>query len=363
MIQYLRKVSPKKLQGVAVLRLDFNTEDDWRMKASLPTLQFLLKSARAIVILSHKGRPFGFQKEFSLKKSADDLELLLRKNIAFFHSFNFMEMKHEISAAKPKSIFMLENLRFMPGEAANNADFAGNLASLGDYYVNDAFAVSHRKNASVTAITNFLPSYAGLGLEAEILNLGKVMKKVQKPLVVILGGAKIDDKLGVIKFFKAKADWFLIGGALANTLLFLKGVKMGKSIYEKNVSRDVERLLHYPNILLPEDFRTDDTAILDIGPKTERVFDEKIKSAKTIIWNGPLGVTERETFAHGTMAVAKSLGTNTKAFSVVGGGETVASLKKFGADSEVSFISTGGGAMLDFLAGKKLPGIEALNKK
>jgi phosphoglycerate kinase len=272
-------------------------------------------------------------------------------------------MKREISTAKSKSIFMLENLRFMPGEAANNPDFAGNLASLGDYYVNDAFAVAHRDNASVTAITKFLPSYAGFGLEAEITNLGKVMKKAKRPLVVILGGAKIDDKLGVIKFFRAKANWFLIGGALANTLLFLKGVKMGKSIYEKNASRDIERLLHYKNILLPEDFRTDDTAILDIGPKTERAFEEKIKSARTIIWNGPLGVIERDAFAHGTTAIAKALGTNTKAFSVVGGGETVTALKKFGVDSEASFISTGGGAMLDFLAGKKLPGIEALNKK
>lgn len=362
MIQYLRKVVPKKLTGVAILRLDFNTEDDWRMKASLPTIQFLLRYARAVVILSHKGRPMGFQQGLSLKKDADELATLLKKNITFFYSFNFKEMKEKILGVKSKSIFMLENLRFMPGEAADDPAFAKNLASLGDYYVNDAFAVSHRDNASITAITSFLPSYAGLDFESEITNLSKVMKRAQKPLVMIFGGAKIDDKLGVIKFFKAKADWFLIGGTLANTLLALKGLGVGKSVYEKKVSREIHELLHYKNIVLPRDYRVQEGSILDIGPKTEKTFKEKIKEAKTIVWNGPLGMIEQEAFAKGTLTIGKAIADNKRAFSVVGGGETVMSLKKNGLDKDISFISTGGGAMLDFLAGKKLPGIEALER-
>ena len=362
MIQYLRKVSPKKLTGVAILRLDFNTEDDWRMKALLPTIQFLLRHARAVVILSHKGRPMGFQQGLSLKKNADELEVLLKKNIEFFHSFNFLEIKEKIRRAKPKSLFMLENLRFMPGEASNDPDFAKNLASLGDYYVNDAFAVSHRDNASITAITRFLPSYAGLDMESEIINLGKVMKRAQKPLVMVLGGAKTEDKLGVIKFFKTKADSFLIGGALANTLLALRGVNVGKSIYEKKVSRDIQALMHYKNLLLPVDYRTHDTAILDIGPKTEKIFEEKIREAKTVVWNGPLGMIEHEAFMKGTLTIGKAIAENKEAFSVVGGGETVMFLKRSGLDKDISFVSTGGGAMLDFLAGQKLPGIAALEK-
>ncbi|HEY4523695.1 MAG TPA: phosphoglycerate kinase [Candidatus Paceibacterota bacterium] len=373
MIQYLRKVSPKKLKGVAILRLDFNTEDDWRMKAALPIINFLLKHASAVVILSHKGRPLGFQREFSLKQSAHELESLLKKDIVFFNSFNFVEMKMKIQAAKHGSIFMLENLRFMPGEASNNTGFAKNLASLGNYYVNDAFAVSHRVNASVSAITKFLPSYAGLGLESEIVNLSKVMERAKRPLVIILGGVKINDKLGVIKFFSAsgesaqggkhRADSFLIGGALANTLLYLKGAGVGKSLYEKRVSKDIKRLAQYKNIVLPRDYRTDNSAILDIGPETEKIFEKKIHEARTIVWNGPLGMTERPAFTHGTMAVAKAVADNAKAFSIVGGGETVMSIKKYNIDDKISFISTGGGAMLDFLAGLCLPGLSALGYK
>jgi len=307
----------------------------------------------------------GVQSSLSLKKNADDLSALLKKEINFFRDFNFKEMKERIAKAKPKSIFMLENLRFMPGEASNDRDFAQNLASLGDYYVNDAFPVSHRDNASITAITGFLPSYAGLDFESEIMNLGKVMKKAKRPLVIILGGAKIDDKLGVIKFFKAKADTFLLGGALANTLLALKGVEMGKSIYEKKAGRDIHALLHYQNLILPEvkDLRREEGAILDIGPKTEKIFEKIIHEARTVVWNGPMGFIEKPAFTHGTAAVARALGANKNAFSVAGGGETVMYLKKLGLDKDISFISTGGGAMLDFLAGKELPGITALNKK
>jgi len=362
MIKYLSKVNAEKLGGVALLRLDFNTKDDWRMRAALPVIQLLLKTARAVVILSHKGRPLGFQKEFSLVKDAANLGILLKKNVQFLGHFNFTALRSEIAAGKPKSVFVIENLRFMPGEADNNKEFAMNLASLGDYYVNDAFAVSHRKNASVSGIAALLPSYAGLGLESEIKNLGKIMGNAKRPLVMIFGGAKVEDKLDVLHYFKRKADAFLLGGALANTLLHLKGTNVGKSLHEQKVSKEIEALIGYKNIFLPVDYRSEGNAILDIGAKTEKMFAGKISEAKTIVWNGPVGMVEKEEFAKGTAYLARAIAANKNAFSVVGGGETVMALKRAGLDGNVSFISTGGGAMLDYLAGKKLPGITALEK-
>ncbi len=362
-MKFLSKTSVKKLSGVALLRLDFNTQDDWRLKAALPTIQFLLKYAKAIVILSHKGRPMGFQREFSLKSDAQHLGEFLKRPVNFFDEFNLIHIRKEAESAPPGSIFVLENLRFMPGEAKNDREFASNLALLGDYFVNEAFAVSHRENASVCAITEFLPSYAGLGLESEIVNLSKVMGAAKRPLLMIIGGAKMEDKLGVIKFFKSKADLFLVGGALANTLLKLRGVDIGSSLYEKSVSKDVAELAKNMKINLPTDYRIDNGAILDIGPKTEKKYEEEIAKARTIVWNGPMGMIEKEGFAHGTNAVARALAANIRAFTLVGGGETVMAVKKLKIDDRLSFISTGGGAMLDYLAGLKLPGLVALDRK
>ncbi len=363
MISYLSKVSPKKLKGIAVVRLDFNTEDSWRMKAVLPTLQLLFKHASKLVILSHKGRPLGFQKQFSLRKDSEDLGELLGRSINFIEDFNFHEAKRLIEGSSTKSIFMLENLRFVSMEKENDVSFAKNLASLGDYYVNDAFAVCHRANASVTAITKFLPSFAGLELEKEIKNLSKIMEGAKKPLTMIFGGAKIEDKLPIIKFFKNKADQFLIGGALANTLEAARGMDVKDSVFEKIPPSGTEKLLEYKNLAMPVDYRWGDNKILDIGSKTESIFADYIKKAKTIVWNGPMGLFEKEGFAGGTYAVARATTANRDAFSVVGGGETVLALKQGGLYDKISFVSTGGGAMLEFLAGKKLPGIEALSKK
>lgn len=345
------------------MRLDFNTEDDWRLRAALPTLEFLLKYARAIVILSHKGRPLGFQKQYSLAKDARDLSDLLQRQVIFLEKFNFDSARRDIAAAAPKSIFLLENLRFVSMEEENDESFAKNLASLGDYYINDAFAVSHRVNASIVAITKFLPSYAGLEMEKEIENLSKVMSRVERPLIIILGGAKGADKLGVIKYFKKKADAFLIGGALANTLLYLKGTDIGTSLFDKDVGKLIKNLNQYKSIILPVDFRREDSKILDIGSETETFFASKIREAKTIIWNGPMGLIEREQFKEGTLSIAKAIASNKTAFSVVGGGETVMMLKEAGVYDSISFVSTGGGAMLDFLAGERLPGIAALENK
>lgn len=360
MIKYLSKTSSKKLTGVAIVRLDFNTEDDWRMKAAIPTLELLLKHAKALVILSHKGRPLGFQKQYSLVNDAKKLSVLLGKNVDFVDNFNFDEIRHRIANAIPKSVLVLENLRFVSMEKGNEDSFAMNLASLGDYFVNEAFAVSHRAEASVVGITKYLPSYAGLGLEKEVSNLSRVMMKPKSPLVMIFGGAKSADKLAVIKYFRKKAKCFLIGGALANTLLYLKGTDIGTSLFEPEVNKMIKNLSQDEAIVLPVDFRKQGSKILDVGPKSSTLFAKKIREAKTIVWNGPLGLIEREAFRAGTISIMRAIVANKKAFSVVGGGETVMILKEEGFYDKISFVSTGGGAMLDFLAGKKLPGIEAL---
>jgi 3-phosphoglycerate kinase len=235
---------------------------------------------------------------------------------------------------------------------------------LADFYVNDAFAVSHRKNASVVAVTKFLPSYTGLELEMEINTLSRVMKSARHPLVVILGGAKAGDKLGVLKYFKNKADCFLIGGAAANTLLFLSGVNMGRSLVDNDKSyvKELAKILKYKNLFLPQDLIFHNGAALDIGRRTSAMFAEKISQARTIIWNGPLGLFEKEPYGRGTLEVARAIIKNRRAFSLAGGGETEAFLAENGLNKKFGFVSTGGGAMLDFLAGKKLPGIEALKR-
>lgn len=401
MISYLSKADKKVLRGTALLRLDFNAEDEWRMRAALPTIHFLLKHSDKIIILSHRGRPEEFDKKLSLKKDAATLAKLLGKKIAFIphlssntpracrgeryktnpfrwvntmrkgagfiHDLDLPKIKKSIGDSKKGSIFVLENLRFFKGEAKNDKKFAKKLASLGDFYVNDAFAVSHRKNTSIVAITEFLPSFAGLELEKEIRFLSKAMLKPKKPLVVILGGAKAHDKLGVLKYFKNKADCFLIGGASANTLLFISGVDIKSSLMSKDKKdiKNLRRVLNYKNLIIPTDVKFQGEAILDIGERTAAIFSEKIKNARTIIWSGPMGAFEEKGFSGGTLTVAKAIAKNKKAFSVVGGGETVSFLEKHGLNGiskNFSFVSTGGGAMLDFLAGNKLPGIAVLER-
>ena len=363
-MKLIEKTPREKLKGVALLRLDFNSEDNWRMKAAIPTIRHLLGSARVLVIMSHKGRPDGFKKNLSLKNDARNLAKLLHRKITFIPHFDFELIKKEIDRASDGSIYLLENLRFLPGEEKNSAEFGKKLASLGDYYVNEAFAVSHRAHASVSAITRYLPSYAGLGFAREVLVLCEVMNAPKKPLVVVLGGGKAGDKLGVLKFLKNRADKFLLGGAPANTLSMLDGVKVGKSLVENDKKRlkALKAILAYRNLILPIDFRRSGNSIFDIGPHTEEIFMEEIKKAKTLIWNGPVGYFEDKLFANGSLAIVRAVKKNKKLFSIVGGGETVTFLKKYKMTGAFSFVSTGGGAMLDFLAGKKLPGITALEK-
>ncbi|HUX35757.1 MAG TPA: phosphoglycerate kinase [Candidatus Paceibacterota bacterium] len=384
-INYLSKADKKDLKGIALLRLDFNTEDEWRMEASLPTIRFLIKNSGKVIIFSHRGRPAFtppaprlrragkvsagkpnvYDKKFSLKKDAVNLSKMLGKKVVFLPNLDLPGIKETVNEAAKGSVFVLENLRFFKGEEANGSGFAKKLASLGDFYVNDAFAVSHRKNASVSAITRFLPCFAGIEMEKEIKFLSHVMSKPKKPLAIILGGAKAGDKLGVLKYFKNKACLFLIGGATADTLLFLKGVDVKNSMVDKD-KKDLASLravLNYKNIILPSDLKFENKMVLDIGRRTAEDFAEKIKEARTVIWNGPMGAFEKKKFSYGTIAIARAIAANKNVFSVAGGGETVAFLKKYKLDKKFTFLSTGGGAMLDFLAGEKLPGVEALAKK
>jgi 3-phosphoglycerate kinase len=377
MIRYLSKTNLRLIRGTALLRLDFNTEDDWRMKAVLPTIKFLLKNGCKIIILSHRGRPhfaaaasrggpLKLNKEmrkFSLRKDAADLSRFLQRKVVFVDHFNFARIRTVVESSPARSVFLLENLRFAKGEEINDPKFAKLLASLGDFYVNDAFAVDHRVNASLVAITKFLPSYAGLELEAELAHLSRIMVRPKRPLVMVVGGAKVSDKLGVLRYFRSKADWFLLGGGPANTMLALRGVDVKRSLKDdgKNAAA-IRAIAGYPNLVLPFDYVWRKDAIVDVGPKSCAAFRKKIAEAKTIVWSGPFGLIDVRACQRGSLKIAQAIAKNRKALSVAGGGETVMFLRRTRLDDKFTFISTGGGAMLDFLAGKKLPGIEALKK-
>ncbi|OGZ02062.1 MAG: phosphoglycerate kinase [Candidatus Liptonbacteria bacterium RIFCSPLOWO2_12_FULL_60_15] len=356
-IRYVDEVNPAKLRGVALLRLDFNAEDDWRMRAALPTVRLLMRHARAVLVLSHRGRPKGRDPKLSLRRDAVHLSRLIGASVRFAQ--NMASARRMLAAG---GIVVLENLRFEKGEEKNDPVFAKRLAALGDYYVNDAFPVSHRANASVAAVTRFLPSHGGLSLKEELRNLSRVMRRPRRPLVMIFGGAKISDKLGIFIRFRRAADRFLVGGALANTLLALRGMDMRESLVEKKLPKKVRAILGYRNVLVPEDVVWHGRRAFDIGGRSIRLFSKEIAKARTIVWNGPMGVFENRSYAKGTKAVGAAIAKNRKAFSLAGGGETVTALKKFGFDKRLSFVSTGGGAMLEFLSGKKLPGIVALEK-
>jgi len=368
---------------ICLLRVDLNIEDEdlkrwqknhkntpFRIQAVLPTIKFLIDRGAMVVILSHRGRPqisskFKVQSsKFTLRPFTKIISKLLKKPVQFI-DFNLgtsdvQKLTSILRTSDVLKIFLLENLRFFEGEEKNDKSFAKKLASLGTFYVNDAFAVSHRKNASVAAITKYLPSYIGLQFEKEIKNLKIVMKKSKKPLAVIIGGAKISDKLGLIKNFSKKADYFLLGGGIANTFMAALGMPMGDSLYEKEMIPEAKKILKTmpEKIFLPIDFLINKNQILDVGPNTINFYNKKIQAAKTIIWNGPMGKFEDRRFAKGTEEIAKTLFfKNKKAKIVIGGGETVASLplkpKTYNLKPNV-FLSTGGGAMLEFLAGKKL---------
>jgi 3-phosphoglycerate kinase len=371
-MKYLSRLNKKYLKGkTCLLRLDLNVQnnelsDSLRVGRSVPTILFLIKNGCKVVILSHKGRPNHTKqrisnKEPSLKSIGVRLSDLIGQKVHFFGKLNFLKIKNEIAQRSLGEVFMLENLRFNKGEESNSRNFAKKLASLGNIYVNDAFAVSHRKNASICAITGFLPSYAGLEIESELDVFKKVLKNPRKPLTIILGGAKISDKVEVIKKFYLKAFWILTGGGVANTFFFAKGIPVGKSLYDNNSLKTVKKWLKSKKIIMPEDLMISGGNIMDIGRKTVDRYSKIIKKSKTVIWNGPMGYIEDPKFQSGTIGIAKAL-KQSKAFSVVGGGETTYLILEKKLEKNASFLSVGGGAMLEYLSGRELPGIKALEK-
>ena len=376
-----------------LVRVDFNVPlndkgeitDDTRITASLPTIQYLLEQKAAVILMAHLGRPKGQVKpELSLAPVAKHLGKLLGKKILFAPDCVGEAAQAAASKLKPGHILLLENLRFHKEEEKNDMDFAEKLAFLADLYVNDGFGVSHRAHASVEGVTHFLPAAAGFLLEKEIQYVGQAVTNPLHPFVAIIGGAKVSDKIGVINNLLDKVDTLLIGGGMANTFLAAQGYKMGKSLVEEDKLDLAKELLakakkNKVNMLLPTDlvmaaaFAPDAEHVtekvknlnqaymaLDIGAETSKAYAEALADAKMIVWNGPMGVFEMDAFCKGTEAVAKAVA-KSRATSIVGGGDSVAAIEKLGLAKRITHISTGGGASLEYLEGKVLPGVAALD--
>lgn len=376
-----------------LVRVDFNVPlndkgeitDDTRITASLPTIQYLLEQKAAVILMAHLGRPKGQVKpELSLAPVAKHLGKLLGKKILFAPDCVGEAAKAAASKLKAGHILLLENLRFHKEEEKNDMEFAEQLASLADLYVNDGFGVSHRAHASVEGVTHFLPAAAGFLLEKEIQYVGQAVTNPLHPFVAIIGGAKVSDKIGVISNLLDKVDTLLIGGGMANTFLAAQGHKMGKSLVEEDKLELAKELLakakkNKVKLLLPTDlvmaaaFASDAAHVtegvkhlnqeymaLDIGSETSKAYAEALAEAKMIVWNGPMGVFEMDAFCKGTEAVAKAVA-KSRAVSIVGGGDSVAAIEKLGLAKRITHISTGGGASLEYLEGKVLPGVAALD--
>lgn len=374
------------------MRVDFNVPldeqrhiiDDTRIQKTLPTIRYVLEQGGAVILASHLGRPKGKRlKEFSLQPVAERLSELLQQSVTMAPDCIGEATKELVSKMKPGDIVLLENLRFHAEEEKNDPDFAKQLAALGDIGVNDAFGCCHRAHASVSGITAFLPMVAGLLLAKEIQFLGETVTNPEHPFAAIIGGAKISDKINVIDHLLDKVDVMIIGGGMANTFLLAQGYAVGKSLVEMDKIELAKKLLQKAkqknvHFLLPVDvtvafnFANDSEyvvtnlndipqtgMILDIGTRSQAIFAEALKDMKTIIWNGPMGVFEMPHFALGTQAVAKAVA-DASAVSIVGGGDSLAAINQMGLADAITHISTGGGASLEYLEGKALPGIIAL---
>ncbi len=377
-----KSVQDFKLKGKRILlRADFNVplnekgeiEDDFRIRQTLPTIQYLIGKGAKIILISHLGRPKGRSKKFSLKPISLKIEELLGKKIKFTN-------KEKVGNIREGEVVLMENLRFYPGETENDKGFAQKLSKLGEIYINDAFSVCHRAHASVVGVPKILPSGMGFLLQNEIDILSGVTKNPKRPLIAIVGGVKLSTKIGVIKNFLKIADHLLLGGKIFEPFLMAKGILIGKGSLPEEMEKELEEInLTNPKIHLPvdgvislsgleEDYLhksaigrvRKDECIFDIGPETIKLFSLLIKSAGTIIWSGPMGYFEREPFDIGSKSIVQAIVKNYSAFKIAGGGETNMFLAKYGFREKFNHISTGGGAMLAFLAGNKLPGIEAL---
>lgn len=391
----IRTVNQVELNGKRVfLRVDFNVPlnekneitDDTRIVESLPTLRSVMDKGGKLILASHLGRPKGKRDpKYSLAPVAERLSKLLGKKVALAKDCIGEDVQNQIGGMKPGNVLLLENLRFHPEEEKNEENFSKALASLCDVYVNDAFGAAHRAHASTEGMTRYVKILAaGFLMMKEIESLEKALINPQKPYVAILGGAKVSDKIGVIENLLGKVTTLLVGGGMAYTFLKAEGFGVGKSLVEEDQigfsTTLIKRAEGKVKFLLPTDHVAaermgvqakreivknekipSDWICLDIGPETVRIFSEEIKLAKTIVWNGPMGVFEMEPFSQGTFAIAKAVAASA-AFSIVGGGDSVAAVKKAGVAERIGHLSTGGGASLEFLEGKRLPGIEALRR-
>lgn len=354
--------------------------DDFRIRASLPTIKYLLQQRAKIILASHFSRPEGKVVEsMRLDPVQKILTDYLKIEVKKADDCVGPEVETMVQALENGEILLLENLRFHAEEERNDEEFAKKLASLGQIYVNDAFGASHRSHASIDKITQYLPSYAGFLLQKEVEALSRVLKNPERPLAVIIGGAKISTKMKLIEKYLDIADHVILGGALANTVLHAEGMAVGSSFIEEAAVPEIKKLkltdikLHIPvdvvdsrdktgqseSTIGPVGKTSEGEMILDIGPETEKIFNSVINKSAMVVWNGPMGYFEVEKFAHGTQAIARSVA-QSSAYSVVGGGETTCFIERLGLIDKFSHVSTGGGAMMEFLAGDKLPGIEAL---
>lgn len=380
------------LTGKRVLvRVDFNVPleegritDDTRIRAALPTIKYLQEQQAKIILVSHLGRPKGqVNPKYSLAPVAQALEELLGQPVIFSQKVTGAAVEEKARNLQPGQVMLLENVRFLPGEEKNDPQVAKELASLAEIFVNDAFGTAHRAHASTAGVADYLPAVAGMLLEKEIQVMGDALADPKRPFIAILGGAKVSDKIGVIKNLLTKVDHLIIGGGMANTFLKAQGYNVGKSLLEEDKVSLAQELLSEAQakgvaVHLPEDVVVapsleqpdarqevavdavaEDRMILDIGPATARRFQEIIQTARTVVWNGPMGVFEVDAFAKGTEAVAKAMA-QVDGVTIIGGGDSVAAVEKVGVGDKMTHISTGGGASLEFLEGKELPGVAAL---
>ena len=378
-----------------LVRCDFNVPmdenknitDNRRIVAALPTIKYLLEQNCKVVLCSHLGRPKGeFKKEYSLKPVAKELSRLLGKEVIMAEDVIGEDAKNKANNLKNGEVLLLENVRFHREETDNDPEFAKELASFGEIFVNDAFGTAHRAHASTEGVAKYLPAVSGFLIEKELKFLGEALENPERPFVAILGGSKVSDKIGVIENLLEKVDTLIIGGGMAYTFFRAQGYTVGNSlceedkcdlaleIMEKAKAKNVKFLLPIDN-KVGKEFKPDTESMtvksteipdgwegLDIGEETIKLYKEELKNAKTIVWNGPLGVFEFDQFAIGTNEIAKALG-DIDATKIIGGGDSAAAVEKAGLAEKMTHISTGGGASLEFLEGKKLPGIEALMDK
>ena len=385
----------KNLDGkIVLLRLDLNVPlkngiitDDTRIVKILPTLEFLIKNNSKIIIISHIGRPKGEWNDiFSMEPVCEYINKKINKQVKLIKKNIFQLKKEQLFLNSEDQLLFLENIRFYKNEEENDMNFSKHLASLGDLFINDAFSCSHRAHASVSKITEFLPSFAGLQLETEISALKKVTSEIKKPITCIIGGSKISTKIRIIKNLISKFDNIVIVGGMANNIVSYKGNNIGKSIKEENCEAAIIEIFetlkkHSCKITFPEDVLVgksmddnskvkelndiaDDDLILDIGPETIKKIKKIIETSQTILWNGPAGYFENPNFANGCYEITKKIiekNEKNQIYSIAGGGDTIAVLNQMNAVDNFNFVSTAGGAFLEYLEGKDLPGIKALN--